>query len=272
MTVISSLWTYPVKSCQGLELTSARVEQQGIQWDRNWMVVTSRGAFVSQRTHPQLTRVSIALDEAALTMSAAGMPDLEVVLGKLPSERIRVDIWDHGCLALDEGEHAASWVSELLDDDYRLVRFDPAHRRESSREWTGQDTGLNRFSDGFPILLVGEKSLTDLNERLPNPVPMNRFRPNIVIEGLEPYDEDHLETLSVGAVTFRVVKPCTRCEITTTDQRTGARAAEPLQTLATYRANARLQGGITFGQNAIVTRGFGETLSVGMTLEDVWTF
>ncbi|MFM9883001.1 MAG: MOSC domain-containing protein [Burkholderiales bacterium] len=157
------------------------------------------------------------------------------------------------------------------------MAFDPAHRRISDRVWTGADEGLNRFSDGFPVLVISAASLADLNARLRTPIPMDRFRPNIVIDGISAYDEDHLDTLSAGPISsgpivLRVVKPCTRCEITTTDQATGLRGAEPLRTLSGYRSNARMQGGITFGQNAIVTGGFGRVLSVGMPLEPRWTF
>jgi hypothetical protein len=272
MVRINALNIYPVKSCRGIALQRVRLTPAGLDFDRNWMVIDQDACFVTQRELPRLALVGTAFRDGHLELSALGMPDLAIPLDTAAGARRRVQVWDHVCPALDEGELPAQWLSAYLGGVYRLVRFDPAHRRLSSSQWTGADEALNRFTDGYPILVISQGSLDDLNRRLAVPLPMSRFRPNIVIDGVEPYDEDHIDTLSAGDVRLRIVKPCTRCEITTTDQESGGRGVEPLQTLATYRANARLQGGITFGQNAIVIAGAGKILEVGMTFQEAWAF
>lgn len=272
MTFLLRAFAYPVKSCRGMAAPSAVLDQAGLRWDRNWMIVDAAGQFVTQRSHPQLARIDCRIDTTLLTMACAGLPDLQIELARVPTATRTVSIWGGSFPALDEGEHAAAWLSECLGGRYRLARWDDTVERISDRTWTGNHIALNRFSDGFPLLVIGEASLADLNARLPEALPMNRFRPNLVIGGLQAYEEDHLATLTAGNVTLRIVKPCTRCAITTTDQHTGARADEPLRTLATYRSDPRMGGGITFGQNAIITRGFGETLREGMAFEAGWNF
>jgi uncharacterized protein len=272
MTFVKALHIYPLKSARGIEVTDSELTGSGLAWDRNWMLVDQEGSFISQREHANIALIAIALDADTLQASAAGMPSLCIPLHGLGRARRRVAIWEHEGFAFDEGDRAAQWFAEFLGTHCRLVAFDPAEQRRSDTNWTGTDVGLNRFSDGFPILVANTASLADLNARLGTPIPMNRFRPNIVIDGEAPFDEDHIDTLSTGAIVLRLVKPCTRCEITTTDQDTGARGVEPLRTLSTYRADPRMNGGITFGQNAIVKAGIGEHIVVGMPLETCWTF
>jgi uncharacterized protein len=272
MIVVKSVDIYPLKSCRGIGLSESELTRAGLRWDRNWMVVDGEGVFVTQRAVPQMARITTAVTQEELQIAAPGMSMLRIPLQDRSRAERRVVVWEHECTAFDEGDGASNWLSDFLGGQYRLVAFDPAHRRFSDRAWTGADEGLNRFSDGFPVLVISAASLADLNARLSTPIPMNRFRPNIVIDGITAYDEDHLDTLSAGPIVLRIVKPCTRCEITTTDQDTGMRGAEPLQTLSGYRSNARMKGGITFGQNAIVTGGFGKVLSVGTPLEPRWTF
>jgi hypothetical protein len=169
-----------------------------------------------------------------------------------------VVVWRSHVRGHDEGDEAAAWLSAHLARDVRLVRFDRARRRECNREYAGDSGAHTLFADGYPVLVIGSASLTDLNERLAHKgeaaLPMNRFRPNVVIDGLEPYDEDHVDTLTIGAVTLRLVKPCTRCQVTTTDQATAKVGVEPLPTLAGYRHLARLDG-VAFGMNAVVMAG-----------------
>lgn len=253
-------------------MRSGLIEPHGLQLDRNWMIVDESGCFVTQRSHPRLARIACRIDDTSLTLACPGLPDLTIQRARVPTMRRRVTIWGERLAALDEGDHASAWLAECLDGRYRLVRWDDSVLRASDATWTGSYIALNRFTDGFPLLLIGEASLADLNTRLKEPLPMDRFRPNLVISGLAPYEEDHLDMLSAGAITLRIVKPCTRCEITTTDQLTGARGAEPLRTLSTYRANARVGGGIAFGQNVIVTSGVGETLHEGMRFDVNWNF
>jgi uncharacterized protein YcbX len=178
----------------------------------------------------------------------------------------QVTVWGDLCPAFDQGEPAARWLSGLLGRPLRLVRFDPSHRRLSDSTWTGGVEATNRFSDGYPILAISRASLDDLNARLPVPLPMDRFRPNLVFEGLPPYGEDALDDLVAGNVRLRRVKPCTRCAITTTNQATAeVEGDEPLRTLKSYRWDKALRG-VTFGQNLIVVAGAGASLRAGMEL------
>jgi hypothetical protein len=178
----------------------------------------------------------------------------------------QVTVWGEHCPAFDQGEPAARWLSERLGRPLRLVRFDPSHRRLSDSTWTGGVEAPNRFSDGYPLLAISRASLDDLNARLPVPLPMDRFRPNLVLAGLPPYGEDALDDLVAGDVRLRRVKPCTRCAITTTNQATAeVEGDEPLRTLKSYRWDKALRG-VTFGQNLIVVAGAGASLRTGMEL------
>ena len=158
---------------------------------------------------------------------------------------------------------AAQWLQDFLGAPHRLVRFDPAFRRRSDPKWTGDIEAFAKFADGFPWLVISQASLDDLNARLDKPLPMNRFRPNIVVAGLDAFEEDRIAEFSVGNIALRPVKPCTRCAITTTDQELGERSGDdPLRTLRTFRLDRELKG-VTFGQNIILRTGIGERLAVG---------
>jgi hypothetical protein len=262
---LASLHVYPVKSCRGLAVPQARLTDAGLEHDREWMIVTPDGRFLTQREVPRLALVTTALESEALTLAAEGAGRLAVPLDVRGSER-EVVVWGHGCRAFDQGEAAARWLGDFLGRAVRLVRFDPAHRRLSDTAWTGGLEAPNRFSDGFALLAISLASLADLNARLPAPLPMDRFRPNLVLDGLAPYGEDQLGDLVAGDVRLRRVKPCTRCSITTTNQGTGAvEGDEPLRTLKSYRWDRALRG-VTFGQNLIVVAGAGSRLTVGHPL------
>jgi len=192
---------------------------------------------------------------------------------------VAVTVWSDRVTALDAGDDAARWFSDFLGAPVRLVRFNPEAERVASRKWTGDATANVHFADGFPLLLVGEASLADLNARLSgkgvDPIPMNRFRPNVVLAGVDAYEEDYTDTLSIAAaggdVLLRIVKPCSRCPIPTIDQARGAPDPrwpnEPTDTMSMYRGDSRLDGAVTFGQNAIVVAGAGDTLAVGQPVE-----
>ena len=187
----------------------------------------------------------------------------------------RVGVWRDTVAAIDQGDAAAKWISQFTGADLRVVRFDTRSRRPCNPEYAG-DTGAHTgFADGYPVLVIGSQSLDDLNQKLGRSgspaLPMNRFRPNIVIDGLDAYDEDHLSRLTVGDVELRLVKPCVRCRITTTDQASAEVGDEPLRTLSGYRNNPRL-GGVTFGMNAIVTRGAGLPITAGSPASIEWAF
>jgi len=262
---LAELHLYPVKSCRGIAVADALLTAAGLEHDREWMVVTPEGRFVTQRQEPRLARVVAALDDGALTLAAAGAGSVSVPL-EFRGGEVAVTVWRDRCRAFDQGEDAASWLSTFAGRPLRLVRFDPAGRRPSDTAWTGGLEAPNRFSDGFALLAISRASLEDLNARLPAPLPMNRFRPNLVLDGLPPYGEDRLTDLVAGDARLRRVKPCTRCVITTTDQATGTVAGdEPLRTLKSYRWDAALRG-VAFGQNLIVVAGAGVRLRAGQEL------
>jgi len=263
---ITELNIYPIKSCGGIQLPSARLTATGLEHDRQWMFVNAHGRFVTQRERPRLALVEVSLERDHVTLAAPGMPPLRLSLSP-PNAETEVTVWRDRCTALDEGEAAAGWISRFLGTPHRLVRFDPLWRRLSSADWTDGVEAPNQFSDGFPLLVISQASLDDLNGRLERPLPMNRFRPNLVVEGLEAYGEDEVYELSDGNVRLRIVKPCTRCTITTTNQLSGeVEGDEPLKTLKTYRWNADLMG-VLFGQNAIIAAGQGGELRRGQTLQ-----
>jgi uncharacterized protein YcbX len=274
MAVITGLFVYPVKSCRGIELQASRLAERGLQHDREWMIVDAQNRFLTQRTHPRLAQIETALMADALTLSSSDRELLQVPLA-LQGERRMVSVWTYTGPALDQGEEAARWLSGLLGEEVRLVRFDYDTQRLCDPDFAGQSGAHTAFSDAYPALVIGEESLADLNRRLGKngheALPINRFRPNVVVAGIEAFEEDYIDTLSVGTVQLKLVKPCTRCAITTTDQKSGKRGDEPLLTLASYRMDTRYDG-ITFGQNAIISAGMGQSLCVGDELEVAWRF
>jgi uncharacterized protein YcbX len=266
---IASLHVYPVKSAAGIELERATLTSAGIAEDRRWMLVGPGAAFLTQREVPRLALVLPSLSDTQLRLSAPGMTPIAVPLGQV-GERVPVRVWQHVCDAFDEGPLVAQWLGGFLGRDCRLVRFDPTQRRLSERAWTGDIEAENRFSDGFPLLAVNNASLADLNARLERPLPINRFRPNIVLEGLHAFDEDRIQELRAGDICLQFAKPCTRCVITTTNQDTGSvEGTEPLRTLKTYRYDAALHG-VCFGQNLIISAGVGAHLQRGQSLQLRW--
>ena len=260
---VAALWVYPVKSCAGIEWPAGAalaVSARGPALDREWMVVDEAGRFVTQRDAPRLALVRCALEPGALVLGAPGAPALRIPLSPQGAGR-RVQCWAAACEALDQGEAAAGWFGALLGAPRRLVRMAPGFERVVDPE-RSPARALTAFTDGYPFLVIGETSLADLNRRLAEPLPMNRFRPNLVVRGAAAYAEDGWRRLRGGGVEIELVKPCDRCAVTTTDQATGARGPEPLATLARYR---RVPGGVLFGQNG-VHRGTGE-LRVGDPIE-----
>lgn len=258
---IAELHVYPLKSGHRIELASAVVTLSGLQWDRHWMVVDRAGTFVSQRTHPRLALIVPELAADHLLLRAPTQRPLRV-----PREprgaSVPVRVWDERCSGLDQGEEAARWVSEALGAEVRLVRVPAAPPRQASARYAGSAAAPIAFPDGYPLLVCNRASLEALNERMPQPVPMTRFRPNVVLEGLEPFAEDRIAEVRTGGVVLRLVKPCTRCVITATDQESGERSTDPLAVLRTFRFDRTLRG-VTFGENAVVAAGAGLSLEVG---------
>lgn len=260
--MLTELNAYPLKSGGGTSLNSAELGATGLRFDREFMLANSEGRFLSQREYARMALLRPAYDGEILTVDVADPALAFSTLVHKPVDNGPVcDVTVHRseCQGVDQGDEAADWFSALLDADVRLMRF-TGHRP------TSRGGGEVAFADGYPLLVISEESLDDLNARLAerssDPLPMNRFRPNLVISGLGPYAEDQVRRLRVGETEIEMVKPCARCVITTTDQDTGERGREPLRTLASYRTVDR---GIRFGHNA-VPRVLG-TLAVGDTVE-----
>ena len=265
---IKSLFCHPLKSARGLSLPAARLVATGLEHDREWLIVDARGRFQTQRELPQLATLTVTADGEHWRLDAPGQPAL-TLSRQFAGEPCRVQVWNDECRAIDAGDPAGAWLAAWLGDSYRLVRFDPAERRLSNRDWTGEVEAANLFSDGFPLLVLSQGSLDDLAARAGRHFPVERFRPNLLLEGLAPFQEDRIAELHVGAVRLRLVKPCTRCVITSTDQQRGERDGdEPLRTLRTFRYDARLKG-VTLAQNAVIIAGIGATLRVGDLCEYV---
>ncbi|WP_027797825.1 MOSC domain-containing protein [Paraburkholderia acidipaludis] len=284
MPVIRALFVYPVKSCGAIALDTAPLEAEGLKWDRHWMAVDEQGRFVSQREYAAMARIVPAFVEGGVRLSMADLPTTLLLPFEPRGEarRVAATVWKDTFEALDEGDEAAQWFSQAVGVPLRLVRFAPDVTRLSSPKWTQGAEVPTQFADGFPLLVTSEASLADLNARLAQkgapPVPMSRFRPNIVVDGEGAFDEDFIETMSIDGdgVVLRFAKPCARCPITTIDQQTGLRdaawPAEPLDTMAAFRADARVDGGLTFGQNAMVVAGAGTRVAVGAEVQWEWRF
>lgn len=247
---ITTLHIYPLKGARGLRVPVARAGQRGFDGDRRWMCVDAGGTFLSQRRHPRLALVEAApQDGGSLGLRTPGLPELHVALPEdRSSDRSSVQpvtIWSDTVETLDAGPEAAAWLTRHLGEPARLVRLPDWSVRLIDPAYAVGEVSL---ADGYPYLLVSEASLAELNRRLAAPLTMDRFRPNIVVTGSPPHAEDEWRVIRVGAVRFRVVKPCSRCKVTTVDQRTGEVGPEPLHTLATYRLR---DGKVMFGQNLV---------------------
>ena len=283
MPTITTLTLYPIKSCAGIALQAATVTAAGLSHlhahDREWMVIDSDGQFLSQRSHPAMALIAPALQDGAMTVQAPGMPPLLVPtapLDRAQAASLEVTVWDDHLSAHDCGDDAAAWFWRVLGQPCRLVRFDPAARRLASKKWTLDADAPTRFADGYPMLLISQGSLDNLNRNLQaqarTPLPMNRFRPNIVIDGVDAFEEDFLETLRAGPICLQPVKPCTRCPMPAIDQASGEIGPDPMDILLTYRANPRVEGAVTFGVNMLVREGNGAVLRIGQDIEGELAF
>lgn len=270
MRTLSEIWTYPIKSLGGIALSEAKVEPRGLQYDRRWMLVDDTGRFVSQREIPRMALLGTAVEPPYLTVFWRNNPSekiqipLETPVGEL--EKLPVQIWDDQCPVRVLPKEINNWFSENLEQNLRLVYMPDTTRRAADGQYAPKSHHVS-FADGFPFLIIGQASLDDLNSRLVQPLPMNRFRPNFVFTGGQPFEEDTWEQFAIGNQQFLCVKPCGRCIIPTTDQETATRAAEPLKTLATFRMKGNK---ILFGQNVVwlgaAQDGAGEGVRVGEAL------
>lgn len=281
MATVTELVLYPIKSCAGIAVQEAQFGVSGLQangvHDREWMLVTIEGQFLTQREHPRMAVIQPRIDGDAVEVNAPGMPPLRLPLAyDIAAPTIQVQIWDDHVQAADCGDAAAAWFANAIHSPCRLVRFRPEQHRPTSTKWTGGAPSETRFADGYPILVIGQASLDDLNARLTRAgrakLPMNRFRPNLVVDGLEAFEEDFVESFSTSELALRPVKPCARCPIPAIDQATGVAGPDPLDILQSYRANPRMDGAVCMGMNCIVSTGAGATLRAGQELEVTLAF
>jgi uncharacterized protein YcbX len=258
---LTGIHYYPVKSLRGLSPHRHAVTRLGLANDRRWMLIDADHRFVTQREHSALALVAAELRGEDLVITAPGCSPLVLPPPKDDGPGVQVTVWQDRVTALDTGDVARRWFSDYLGIPVRLVYFPDAELRQVDPAYA-RPGDATAFSDGFPFLLISEASLAELNRRLEVPLPMRRFRPNLVVAGCEPFAEDRWRRIRVGAIEFRVVKPCSRCAITTIDPETAERSPEPLRTLVTFR---RRDKKVYFGQN-LIHDGVG-TLQLGDTLE-----
>ncbi|HYD79103.1 MAG TPA: MOSC N-terminal beta barrel domain-containing protein [Paucimonas sp.] len=274
MPTLTELNLYPIKSCGGIALREATLTPAGLMhehiYDREWMVVGPDGGFITQRQHPKMALIAPRIKSETLELRAPGMLRLEIPLD-LPdpdaAPTLEVEVWGTTLKAYDCDDTTAAWFSNAIGTPCRLVRFHPQAKRLASAKWTGDIEAPTMFSDGFPVLVVSQASLDDLNEKLAAQgraaLPMNRFRPNIVLDGVGAFEEDYADTIDFGACALKPVKPCARCTVPSVDQATAEIGPDPLDILRTYRTNPKVDGGITFGMNAILVKGESQVLRVG---------
>jgi uncharacterized protein len=276
---LAALFVHPVKSCGGLAPAASLVAETGLEFDRHWIVVDEHGEMLTQRELPRLALVQPTLRSSDMVLRAPGMLALHIRLDTVEGPA-RTRVWGDELRAYDMGDLAAQWFSDCLGRRARLLRFDPDQQRLSSPEWTGNIRAETAFADGFPLLVTSVASMADLNARLAArgapAAAVQRFRPNLVFDGLQALDEDHIDQITIGAdggtVRIKLVKPCTRCSIPDVDPATGIAGHAVGDALAGYRADARMGGAITFGMNAVIVEGFGRTLRVGQPAVAGWSF
>ncbi|WP_317133431.1 MOSC domain-containing protein [Algoriphagus lacus] len=247
--VVQDIFIYPIKSLGGIRLMESEVEERGFRYDRRWMLVDEEGMFVTQRVYPQLALLGVKLGEGGLEVFHKTDPSkcIEVPFDLATGPEVMVTIWDDQVLAKAVHSDFDRWFSEFLDFKVRLVVLPETSHRKVDPRYAVNGESVS-FADGMPYLIIGQESLNELNSRLDSPVPMDRFRPNIVFSGGAPYLEDSLREIKIGGLGFKIVKPCARCVLTTVDQQSGKQGKEPLKTLSSYRS---VNNKVYFGQNVV---------------------
>lgn len=250
---LQDIYTYPIKSLGGIRLEEATLEERGLKYDRRWMLVDKKGKFLSQRKHPKMALLQTRISDSGILVKHKDDPEKTILIPfEANSSQLRqVTIWEDRVEARLVDTGISRWFSEFLNIACDLVFMPPSTKRKLKPKYA-VNGGSVSFADGMPYLLIGQSSLDDLNSRLENPVPMNRFRPNFVFSGGIPFQEDEWDIVSIGDARFKITKPCTRCVVTTVDQQTGEKNREPLATLATYR---NVNGKVMFGQNMLLLEG-----------------
>jgi uncharacterized protein YcbX len=253
MLTVSELYIYPVKSLGGIALPAASLTDRGFEYDRRWMLIDENNRFLSQREVAAMAFLKVSLLEDGLLVQNTGIADsfYQIPFQPLTTETMMVSVWSDSCPAQCVSAEADAWFSKQLDIPCRLVYMPDSTQREVDALYA-HNKEITSFSDGYPLLIIGQASLDDLNSRLASPLLMDRFRPNIVFTGGLPFQEDDMKQFSIGDIQFFGVKPCARCTITTIDQQTGVKGKEPLKTLSTYRARNK---NIYFGQNLLYQGG-----------------
>lgn len=252
---VSNIFYHPVKSARVKLLTRAEIGVRGILHDREWMVVDERGMFVAQRQSSEagvevrtMCLVDAAIQDGHLVLTAPGLSSISVPLNGPEAPEAEVQVWEHHARGIDQGEEVSHWLSELLGRErpgkYRLMRMSNQHIRRAK-----MGESQLAFADAYPFLIISQASLDDLNSRLPEALPMNRFRPNLVLDGCAPYQEDQMALIRIGNVLLEGQGLCARCPTTATNQETAERGKEPLRTLATYRRHPSGADGVVFGRN-----------------------
>jgi uncharacterized protein YcbX len=268
---LESIHVYPVKSCAGTSPREALLAETGFDLDREWMVVDASGSYVTQRELPRMALVQTALKSDELILRAPGMLALHIAVDRIEG-RTEVEVWGQRVAAFDMGALCAQWFTDFLGRPLRLARFDPDAARHVDRRWTGSIDATAAFQDAFPLLVASTASLDEVNRRLAAagaaPVTLTRFRPNLVVSGLDAHGEDHLDDIvfaaAGGPVRLKLVKPCARCSIPDVDPERGVAGHAVRDVLAQYRADPRRDGALTFAMNAVIAEGVGRTLAVGM--------
>ena len=243
---ITGIYIYPIKSLGGISLQSSLVEERGLQYDRRWMLVDEQNKFITQRLHPKMALLKVEINNDLLTIKHKQNKLSPLTLLPLPydDEEINVQIWNDNVTALKYSSDANDWFTEAIGFKCCLVYMPDSTKRKVNPKYA--NCKLVGFADGYPFLIIGKESLDDLNKRLEEPLPMNRFRTNFVFSGGNPFDEDNWKTIKIGNLVFHSTKPSARCVITTIDQNTGTKGKEPLKTLATFRQK---DNKVMFGMN-----------------------
>lgn len=248
---IEQLTIYPVKSLCGISLHASKLEKRGLKYDRRWMITDSNYNFITQRTHPVLALISVTIQNDKLLFSFPNANPSTIQVPAFPTEKgplVDTKVFDKVCKAIPVSKAADQWFSNILQGDFKLV-YMPEESKRLVNPAYATPTDIVSFADGYPILLASTASLNDLNQRLEDPVAMNRFRPNIVISGEHAFGEDYWEYFKINGLSFRGIKPCARCLMTTVDPEKGVKSgAEPLKTLATYR---KVDNKVLFGLNLL---------------------
>jgi len=252
MSTLASIHIYPLKGCRAIDLGESLVEPWGLAGDRRWLVVDADFRFFSQREHASMARLVVTYGPGSgINVSSDGFEPLSVPVPRPDAEMVKVTVWQATVLAAAAGPAADAWFSAFMGEPARLVYLDDPRRRAVNPEFSNEGDVVS-FADGFPLLATNTGSLAQLGDWLAaagdKPVPMNRFRPSVVLTGFEPWAEDGWRRIRIGSVSFRVAKPCGRCLVTTTDQTTGERGSQPLTMLGVKR---RFGQALVFGQNLI---------------------